>query len=81
MEKEWAKEIPAWSKCKSTPESLCPEEWGPPIEQLSCDVVFKGVKEGDDLTEDYYLRAYPVIEKQLAMAAVRLAALLNEALA
>lgn len=60
-----------------------PEDWVWDSHRLSRDVAYAGLPPGRPalLAEDYAGRAYPVIEEQLRRAGLRLAALLNHALA
>jgi len=57
-----------------------PVDWALDAHKLAVDVVYV-LPEDFKLGDDYYRRALPVVDRQLALAGVRLAALLNEILA
>jgi hypothetical protein len=57
-----------------------PVDWALEAHKLAVDVVYV-LPEDLKLGEEYYRRALPVVDRQLALAGVRLAALLNEVLA
>ena len=44
---------------------------------LSCNYAYKDVVQNITLGDDYYFTRYPVVEKRLAQAGVRLALILN----
>lgn len=60
---------------------LRPEAWAREIAQLACSVAEAGVAQGGEISEAYYSAALRTIEKQLVVAGVRLATLLNHAFA
>ncbi|KAJ3375754.1 hypothetical protein GGF31_002958 [Allomyces arbusculus] len=58
---------------------LCPEHWAKQSDQLNCQTVWQNLE--GDLSGEYYETNLPVARKAIAMAAVRLAALLDAVLA
>ena len=74
----WASEVPQWSKCSGSSSSICPDQWGAHVEVYNCLNVWIGVSQGQDLRDEYHERNWETLEKLVAMAAVRLAATLNE---
>jgi hypothetical protein len=55
-----------------------PVQWAEEAHKAARDMVF-GVEKGADLGDDYVSRAVPVLDRQLAVAGLRLARVLNEA--
>lgn len=55
---------------------LCPELWAAELNRLNCDLIYRFSME-EDLSKEYYQRSVHLIDKLVAMAAVRLANILN----
>jgi nuclease S1 len=55
-------------------------EWALAAHEIARDVAFEEIEQDDDLGEDYLKAAKPFVDQQLALAGIRLARLLNEAL-
>lgn len=71
-----------WTECLgSGPNALlnCPLQWATESDALNCDVVWKAYDENPnaDLGKQYYQTAFPIIEKQLIKAGIRMAGLLD----
>jgi hypothetical protein len=57
-----------------------PIDWALQAHQAAIDVAFEGISMDEELGEDYLLAARPIVDQQLALAGLRLARLINEAL-
>jgi hypothetical protein len=66
-----------WSWVKMKQNRACADLWARQINQLDCSSVWQGIHDGAELGGQYYLQNIELIEKLLAMGAVRLAAVLN----
>jgi len=76
---KWRSEIITAMSCRSNRNtSICPDEWAVEVEKINCATVMTGVYNGASLSDAYYNLNYEVVEKQLALAGYRLAAVLNE---
>lgn len=76
LSNEWKDRISMWLKCPRG-DYVCPDLWANESSSYACSHCYAGVKEGDELGDEYYKRAWPVLEEQIAKFAVRLAAVLN----
>ena len=84
----WRPYIANWKNCSNASQSpvLCSDEWARESVKLACSNAYVDadgsthIKSGFHLTEAYYQRQFPLIELQVAKAAVRLASVLNAAL-
>jgi len=81
LQSTYASEAKDWKACIATSSSMldCAITWATESDTLDCEVVWGEVDAHpkEDLSQKYYKKAIPVIEKQLAKAAVRIAALLD----
>lgn len=76
----WASEVESWITCKGNSKTkICPDQWAATVEPYNCRNCWVGVNQiGMDLRDDYYNNNWEVLEKLVAMSAVRLAATFNE---
>ena len=72
----WMNEKDGWVKCRDLDTVVCPLEWSRETGVLNCKTVWRGL--GVDLGDDYYFVNSMIAEKQIAIAGVRMAAVLNE---
>jgi len=74
----------AWTQCLSEAKEplSCPIAWATDSEALNCDVVWKPIEEdpNQDLGLTYYDNTWPVVERQIVKAGVRMASYINAAL-
>ncbi|KCV68859.1 hypothetical protein H696_04277 [Fonticula alba] len=88
IETEWSHEIANWLYCPRRDGSgvpllvptACPEFWASQANSAHCDLpdVWGGVKPNDKLGDDYYFDNRDTVMRGIAMAGLRLAAILNE---
>ncbi|RIA90583.1 S1/P1 nuclease [Glomus cerebriforme] len=72
-----------YSLKKQPPSASCPEFWAIPINKLNCQVVWKDYKPDTELSEGIYyerIKRTRIVEKLLAIAGIRIAAVLNSLL-
>ena len=76
-----------WRKCAApgkTSAHECPDEWAKESISDACDFAYKyndqWITDHEVLDGGYYTRTMPVVERRLAQAGVRMAALLNDVL-
>jgi len=81
----WSGMVPQWIQCNSSaPMDACSDQWGSEAIELACAYSYvdsDGVTHMEDgfLIEDpYYNRNLPIIEQQLAKAAVRMAHVMDK---
>ncbi|XP_020099563.1 endonuclease 2-like isoform X1 [Ananas comosus] len=73
---EWSDEVNQWETCRG--ESItCPNKYASESIQLACDYAYKDVDQDSTLEDDYFFSRYPIVEKRIAQAGMRLATLLN----
>ncbi|XP_059623277.1 endonuclease 4 [Cornus florida] len=72
----WFNEISSWKSCTSD-RTVCPDPYASESVHLACKFAYRNATTGSTLGDDYFLSRLPVVEKRLAQAGVRLAALLN----
>jgi len=68
---------------KQSPSVSCPEFWVIPLNKLNCQVVWKDYKPDTELSEGIYyerIKRTRIVEKLLAVAGIRIAAVLNSLL-
>jgi hypothetical protein len=76
---DYSGEVASWITCKRNPIStVCPDEWAEEAAMINCNSAWIGIEQGGNLGDPYYLPNSEVVNKQLAKAGVRLAAVLNE---
>ncbi|KAL1923764.1 uncharacterized protein VTP21DRAFT_8744 [Calcarisporiella thermophila] len=79
----WKKESKTWSVCPSAGKNappVCPEHWLQPIGKLNCEVVWQNYSPTTELSTGAYwdkVSKNLVVERVVAQAGVRLAAVLN----
>ncbi|KAJ3694427.1 hypothetical protein LUZ60_009907 [Juncus effusus] len=72
----WANEIDNWEKC-SNKRATCANNYASESIKLSCSYAYKDVEQNITLGDDYFYSRYPIMEKQIAKAGIRLALILN----
>ncbi|PAN32046.1 hypothetical protein PAHAL_5G459000 [Panicum hallii] len=72
----WSDDITHWENCKNK-WATCANDYA--IESIhdSCNYAYKDVEQDITLGDDYFFTRYPVVEKRLAQAGIRLALILN----
>eukprot|EP00262_Sarcandra_glabra_P011840 TRINITY_DN2924_c0_g1_i1.p1 TRINITY_DN2924_c0_g1~~TRINITY_DN2924_c0_g1_i1.p1 ORF type:complete len:298 (+),score=39.06 TRINITY_DN2924_c0_g1_i1:89-982(+) len=72
----WSDEVLEWETC-SQKAVTCPSKYASESIKLACNYAYKGVTQNSTLEDHYFLSRLPIVEKRIAQAGVRLAALLN----
>ncbi|CAA7402060.1 unnamed protein product [Spirodela intermedia] len=72
----WADDIVDWETCNRKTVTCAPQYASESID-LSCKYAYKDVEQNTTLTDDYFFSRYPIMEKRIAQAGLRLATLLN----
>jgi hypothetical protein len=67
----------SWFHCDDKTQKFCPDQWANESARIACDSVYPGATEGQNLTDEYYQRMFPIIETQLMKGGLRLAHILN----
>ncbi|RLN23283.1 endonuclease 2-like [Panicum miliaceum] len=72
----WSDDITRWENCENK-WATCANDYA--IESIhdSCNYAYKDVEQDITLGDDYFFTRYPVVEKRLAQAGIRLALILN----
>ncbi|KAL6651533.1 hypothetical protein ACP70R_010458 [Stipagrostis hirtigluma subsp. patula] len=73
---EWSNEEKKWESCHSRTKT-CADKYADESAKLACRA-YEGVEQDSDLDDEYFLAALPVVQKRIAQAGVRLAAILNK---
>nr|ANW72271.1 bifunctional nuclease 1 [Tradescantia hirsutiflora] len=71
----WADDIKSWSDCDDL--FSCPTKWATESINLACRWAYKGVTEGETLSDEYFDSRLPIVTKRIAQGGVRLAMILN----
>ncbi|KAF7027185.1 hypothetical protein CFC21_039249 [Triticum aestivum] len=72
----WSDDVAHWENCANK-KATCANDYAIESISLSCNYAYKDVVQNITLGDDYYFTRYPVVEKRLAQAGVRLALILN----
>ncbi|XP_057853979.2 endonuclease 4 isoform X1 [Cryptomeria japonica] len=72
----WSNDVSTWERC-STNKNASPNPYAVESIGLACKWAYRNATPGTILSDDYFLSRLPIVEKQLAKGAVRLAATLN----
>ncbi|CAO2209130.1 unnamed protein product [Urochloa humidicola] len=72
----WSDDITHWENCKNK-RSTCANDYAIESIHYSCNYAYKDVEQDITLGDDYFFTRYPVVEKRLAQAGIRLALILN----
>lgn len=72
----WADQVKGWEGCSYT-DTTCADVYASESIEAACDWAYKDATEGSVLEDEYFLSRLPVVNKRLAQAGVRLAAILN----
>ncbi|XP_062192251.1 endonuclease 2-like [Phragmites australis] len=72
----WSDDITHWANCENK-WATCANDYAIESIHLSCNYAYKDVEQGITLEDDYFFSRYPVVEKRLAQAGIRLALILN----
>ncbi|KAM3198123.1 hypothetical protein ACQJBY_073310 [Aegilops geniculata] len=72
----WSDDVGHWENCANK-RATCANDYAIESIHLSCNYAYKDVVQNITLGDDYYFTRYPVVEKRLAQAGVRLALILN----
>ncbi|KAJ4794322.1 Endonuclease 4 [Rhynchospora pubera] len=73
---DWSDELNKWENCQNK-RATCANDYASESIKLSCSYAYKDVEQDSTLQDDYFYSRYPVVEKQIAKAGVRLAIILN----
>ncbi|GMY18374.1 endonuclease 2 [Fagus crenata] len=73
---DWADQVKTWENCSYT-DTTCANVYASESIEAACEWAYKDVSEGSTLEDDYFLSRLPIVNKRLAQAGVRLAAILN----
>ncbi|XP_056175650.1 endonuclease 4-like isoform X2 [Syzygium oleosum] len=76
----WSNDVPSWGDCAAN-NTVCPDPYASESVKLACKYAYRNATPGSTLTDDYFLSRLPIVEKRLAQAGVRLAAILNRVFA
>ncbi|MQM06462.1 hypothetical protein Taro_039281 [Colocasia esculenta] len=74
---EWAHDVDAWETCNKK-RVTCALEYASESITISCKNAYKDVEQDSTLGDEYFLSRRPIVEKRIAQAGLRLAALLNK---
>ncbi|KQK02516.1 endonuclease 2 [Brachypodium distachyon] len=72
----WSDDVSHWENCENK-RATCANDYAIESIHLSCNYAYKDVEQNVTLGDDYYFSRYPVVEKRLAQAGIRLALILN----
>ncbi|EEC69870.1 hypothetical protein OsI_00234 [Oryza sativa Indica Group] len=72
----WSEDISHWENCGNKKET-CANDYAIESIHLSCNYAYKDVEQDITLGDDYFYSRYPIVEKRLAQAGIRLALILN----
>uniref|UniRef100_A0A1D1YVZ5 Aspergillus nuclease S1 n=1 Tax=Anthurium amnicola TaxID=1678845 RepID=A0A1D1YVZ5_9ARAE len=73
----WADDIIGWETCDRKIVT-CATKYASESITLSCNYAYKDVEQDTTLGDEYFFSRFPIVEKRIAQAGVRLAALLNK---
>ncbi|KAM3346183.1 hypothetical protein ACQJBY_020625 [Aegilops geniculata] len=73
----WSDDVGHWETCANK-KATCANDYAIESIDLACNYAYKDVVQNITLGDDYYFTRYPVVEKRLAQAGVRLALILNQ---
>nr|WGJ83495.1 endonuclease 1 [Lilium hybrid cultivar] len=71
----WSDDLSSWVDCKDL--SSCTTKYATESISLACKWGYKGVTQGETLSDDYFSSRMPVVMKRIAQGGVRLGMLLN----
>ncbi|KAL5227413.1 hypothetical protein ABZP36_015678 [Zizania latifolia] len=72
----WFDDISHWENCANK-RATCANDYAIESIHLACNYAYKDVEQNITLGDDYFFSRYPVVEKRLAQAGIRLALILN----
>ncbi|XP_073000314.1 endonuclease 2-like [Typha latifolia] len=72
----WSDEIDNWENCRNK-RATCANSYASESIHLACSYAYKDVEQNSTLGDDYFFSRYPVVEKRIAQAGIRLALILN----
>jgi len=72
----WSDDIVHWENCKNK-HATCANDYAIESIHYSCNYAYKDVEQDITLGDDYFFSRYPIVEKRLAQAGIRLALVLN----
>ncbi|CAD6232464.1 unnamed protein product [Miscanthus lutarioriparius] len=72
----WSDDITHWENCENK-HATCANDYAIESIHYSCNYAYKDVEQGITLGDDYFFTRYPIVEKRLAQAGIRLALILN----
>uniref|UniRef100_A0A0E0BWG5 Aspergillus nuclease S1 n=1 Tax=Oryza meridionalis TaxID=40149 RepID=A0A0E0BWG5_9ORYZ len=72
----WSEDISHWENCGNK-KATCANDYAIESIHLSCNYAYKDVEQDITLGDDYFYSRYPIVEKRLAQAGIRLALILN----
>ncbi|XVE61014.1 hypothetical protein DITRI_Ditri06bG0006000 [Diplodiscus trichospermus] len=75
----WSNEISSWEYCVND-KTVCPNVYALESVKLACNFAYKDTTTASTLQDDYFFSRLPIVEKRLAQAGIRLAAVLNRLL-
>ncbi|KAL5579337.1 hypothetical protein UlMin_011779 [Ulmus minor] len=71
----WSDDVASWKHCDDL--TSCVNKYATESIDIACKWGYKGIKNGDTLTEDYFDSRMPIVMKRVAQGGVRLAMILN----
>ncbi|RYR18694.1 hypothetical protein Ahy_B03g063310 isoform D [Arachis hypogaea] len=72
----WLNDVHVWESCAHN-YTACPNWYASESISLACKFAYRNATPGSTLEDEYFLSRLPIVEKRLAQAGVRLAAILN----
>ncbi|GJN05936.1 hypothetical protein PR202_ga23614 [Eleusine coracana subsp. coracana] len=72
----WSDDISHWENCENK-KATCANDYAIESIHLSCNYAYKDVEQNITLGDDYFFSRYPVVQKRLAQAGIRLSLILN----
>uniref|UniRef100_A0A0D9UWC6 Aspergillus nuclease S1 n=1 Tax=Leersia perrieri TaxID=77586 RepID=A0A0D9UWC6_9ORYZ len=72
----WSDDISHWENCANK-KATCANDYAIESIHLACNYAYKDVEQDITLGDDYFFSRYPIVEKRLAQAGIRLALILN----
>ncbi|XP_020096861.1 endonuclease 4-like [Ananas comosus] len=72
----WSHDVDHWENCPNK-RATCANSYALESIHLSCNYAYKDVEQDSTLGDEYFFSRYPVVEKRIAQAGIRLALILN----
>ncbi|KAK1303228.1 Endonuclease 1 [Acorus calamus] len=71
----WSEDISSWGDCDDL--FSCPNKYAAESINLACKWGYKGVTQGETLSDDYFNSRLPIVTRRIAQGGVRLSMILN----